>query len=131
MKIQVLYSTSRNFKKSDLLVETEMKNKNSTLVYSTETGRIKEEKPVAAVPQGDGIVRIKRETAGRNGKGVTTISGIPLAEPELKELAKLLKVSCGVGGSVKDGVIEIQGDQREKIKQELEKRGYKVKLAGG
>jgi translation initiation factor 1 len=108
-----------------------MKDKNSKLVYSTETGRIKEEKPAATIPQSDGIVRIKRETAGRNGKGVTTISGIPLAESELKELAKALKVMCGVGGSVKDGVIEIQGDQREKIKGELEKRGYKVKLAGG
>ncbi len=108
-----------------------MKNKNSSLVYSTETGRIKEEKSHTAIPIGDGIVRIKRETAGRNGKGVTTISGIPLIESELKELAKILKVMCGVGGSVKDGVIEIQGDQRDKIKSELEKRGYQVKLAGG
>lgn len=108
-----------------------MKDKNSKLVYSTETGRVKDEKPKAEIPTGDGIVRIRRETAGRNGKGVTTISGIPLAEAELKELAKVLKVSCGVGGSVKDGVIEIQGDQREKVKAELEKRGYQVKLAGG
>jgi translation initiation factor 1 len=108
-----------------------MKDKNSKLVYSTETGRIKEEKTKPVIPQTDGFVRIRRETAGRNGKGVTTITGIPLAEPELKELAKALKVSCGVGGSVKEGVIEIQGDQREKIKSELEKRGYQVKLAGG
>lgn len=108
-----------------------MKDKNSKLVYSTETGRVKDEKPKAQIPASDGIVRIRRETAGRNGKGVTTISGLPLAEAELKELAKALKVSCGVGGSVKDGVIEIQGDQREKIKIELEKRGYQVKLAGG
>jgi translation initiation factor 1 len=108
-----------------------MKDKNSKLVYSTETGRIKEEKPQVNIPVSDGFVRIKRETAGRNGKGVTTISGIPLAEPALKELAKALKVTCGVGGSVKEGIIEIQGDQRDKIKLELEKRGYKVKLAGG
>lgn len=108
-----------------------MKDKNSKLVYSTETGRVKDERPKADIPAGDGIVRIRRETAGRNGKGVTTISGLPLAEAELKELAKALKVSCGVGGSVKDGVIEIQGDQRDKIKSELEKRGYQVKLAGG
>lgn len=107
------------------------KDKNSRLVYSTETGRIKEEKPVASIPQGDGIVRIRRETAGRNGKGVTTITGVPLDEAKLKDLAKALKVTCGVGGSLKDGVIEIQGDQRDKLKAELEKRGFTVKLAGG
>lgn len=110
--------------------------KNSRLVYSTDTGRVKEEKTTKPIPQssgsrGDGIVRIRRETAGRNGKGVTTISGIPGDETELKNIAKALKQICGVGGSVKDGVIEIQGDQREKIKADLEKRGYTVKLAGG
>ncbi len=105
---------------------------NSRLVYSTETGRIKEDKTVAsAAPKGDGIVRIRRETAGRNGKGVTTISGIPAAGDELKNIAKQLKQLCGGGGAVKDGVIEIQGDHRDKIKADLEKRGYSVKLAGG
>jgi translation initiation factor 1 len=105
---------------------------NSRLVYSTETGRIKETKATEnVVPTGDGIVRIRRETAGRNGKGVTTITGLLLNENELKNTAKQLKQLCGVGGSLKDGVIEIQGDQREKIKLELEKRGYTVKLAGG
>jgi translation initiation factor 1 len=107
------------------------KDKNSRLVYSTETGRIKEEKTAAPILAGDGIVRIRRETAGRNGKGVTTISGIPVDEAELKNIAKALKQTCGVGGSVKENVIEIQGDQREKIKAELEKRGFTVKLAGG
>ncbi len=107
------------------------KDKNSRLVYSTETGRIKDEKVTASIPAGDGIVRIRRETAGRNGKGVTTITGIPADEAELKNIAKALKQTCGVGGSVKDGVIEIQGDQREKIKADLEKRGFTVKLAGG
>jgi len=106
-------------------------DKNSRLVYSTDSGRVKEEKPAVAIPKSDGIVRIRRETAGRNGKGVTTITGIPVDETELKNIAKTLKQTCGVGGSVKDGVIEIQGDQREKIKTDLEKRGYTVKLAGG
>lgn len=107
------------------------KDKNSRLVYSTETGRIKEEKTATPTPASDGIVRIRRETAGRNGKGVTTISGIPADDIELKNIAKTLKQICGVGGAVKEGVIEIQGDQREKIKTELEKRGFTVKLAGG
>jgi len=106
-------------------------DKNSRLVYSTETGRIKEAQPAAEIPKSDGIVRIRRETAGRNGKGVTTISGIPVNETELKNIAKALKQTCGVGGAVKEGVIEIQGDQRDKIKAELEKRGFTVKLAGG
>lgn len=108
-----------------------MKDQLSRLVYSTETGRIKPEEPKPTAPKGDGIVRIRRETAGRNGKGVTTITGVLLEESKLKELAKALKTTCGVGGSVKDGVIEIQGDQRDKIKAELEKRGFTVKLAGG
>lgn len=79
----------------------------------------------------DGVVRIRRETAGRKGKGVTTVTGVPLAEKELKELAKKLKQQCGTGGSLKDGVIEIQGDHREKLKQLLEQQGFNVKLAGG
>ncbi len=103
---------------------------NNRLVYSTETGRVKEEKVTVAI-KGDGIVRIRREISGRNGKGVTTISGIPVEDAELKSIAKTLKQMCGVGGTLKEGVIEIQGDQREKIKAELEKRGYTVKLAGG
>lgn len=106
-------------------------SKNSRLVYSTDAGRIKEAPPAPSRPAGDGIVRIRRETAGRNGKGVTSISGVPLDDAQLKDLAKALKVMCGVGGSVKDGVIEIQGDHREKLKAELEKRGFTVKLAGG
>ncbi|MCC5882285.1 MAG: translation initiation factor Sui1 [Halomonas sp.] len=79
----------------------------------------------------DGVVRIRRETSGRKGKGVTTISGLPLADPALKALAKSLKKRCGTGGSVHDGIIEIQGDHRELLKAELERQGYTVKLAGG
>ena len=79
----------------------------------------------------DGIVRIRRETSGRKGKGVTTVSGVPLPDAALKQLAARLKKSCGTGGSLKAGVIEIQGDQREKLKQLLEQEGFTVKLAGG
>ncbi len=77
------------------------------------------------------MVRIRRETKGRGGKAVTVIDGLPLAPTELKALAKALKKRCGVGGSTRDDSIEIQGDARDTVKQELEKRGYTVKLAGG
>ncbi|MEC9481734.1 MAG: translation initiation factor Sui1 [Halomonas sp.] len=79
----------------------------------------------------DGVVRIRRETSGRKGKGVTTVSGVPLTSAELRTLAKDLKKRCGTGGAVKDGVVEIQGDHRQVLKTELEARGYTVKLAGG
>ena len=114
-----------------------MTRKYSTLVYSTGTapnsgGRVKPEaKPPAEPPKGDGFIRLRRETAGRNGKGVTTLTGFELPEAELLQLAKQLKQYCGTGGTVKDWVIEIQGDQRDKLKTELERRGFKVKLAGG
>lgn len=80
---------------------------------------------------GDGIVRLHRETKGRKGAGVTLIRGLPLADAELASLAKTLKARCGVGGAVKDGVIELQGDHRERIRELLEAEGYRVKLAGG
>ncbi|MDD1792220.1 stress response translation initiation inhibitor YciH [Enterovibrio sp. ZSDZ42] len=108
-----------------------MKNDNSRLVYSTETGRIKEE---AAAPQrekGDGIVRIQRQTKGRKGKGVCLVTGLDMTDTELKLVAADLKKVCGCGGSVKDGVVEIQGDKRDQIKAYLEKKGHTVKLAGG
>jgi len=107
-------------------------NKNSRLVYSTDQGRVKTaDAPAQKTAPSDGIVRIKRETKGRKGKGVSLITGLPLTEPELKALAKSLKQLCGTGGAVKDGVIEIQGDHREVLKTALEKQAYTVKLAGG
>lgn len=108
-----------------------LKDQLSQLVYSTDQGRIEAPASVESAPAGDGIVRIRRETKGRKGKGVTTITGIEGTQNELKEIAKLLKQRCGVGGSVKEFVIEIQGDQRETCKALLEQRGYTVKLAGG
>jgi translation initiation factor 1 len=82
-------------------------------------------------PRGDGVVRIRREVAGRHGRTVTTISGVPLPEAGLRELAAELKRRCGSGGSAKDGVIEIQGDHRDELEALLEARGYEVKRAGG
>ena len=109
-----------------------MSKKDSKLVYSTDAGRIKSIDPLPNLPpKGDGFIRIRRETAGRNGKGVTTLTGFELPAAELQTLAKQLKQLCGTGGTVKEWTIEIQGDQREKLKTELEKRGFRVKLAGG
>jgi translation initiation factor 1 len=78
-----------------------------------------------------GKVRVRREIGGRRGKTVTTVSGVPVKDAELKALAGRLKKRCGVGGAVKDGVIEIQGDHREKVVEILRAEGYTVVLAGG
>ncbi|MFA0015957.1 MULTISPECIES: stress response translation initiation inhibitor YciH [Vibrio] len=102
-----------------------------SLVYSTETGRITPEEEKVQRPKGDGIVRIQKETKGRKGKGVSVVTGLDLDDAPLKLMAAELKKVCGCGGSVKDGNIEIQGDARDKIKAHLEKKGYKVKFAGG
>lgn len=108
-----------------------MSDSNSRLVYSTDSGRIEEEKPKVQRPKGDGIVRIRRETAGRKGKGVCVVTGLDLDDDSLAKLAAELKKKCGCGGAVKEGDIEIQGDKRDVIKQLLEAKGYQVKLAGG
>ena len=75
--------------------------------------------------------KVGRETAGRRGKGVTTVFDLPLSEAELQELAAKLKQRCGTGGTVKGGRIEIQGDNRDRVIAELERLGYKTKRAGG
>ncbi len=101
-------------------------------VYSTESGRIKQNAAIKPTTQkNDGIVRIRREVKGRGGGTVIVISGVPLSAPEIKELAGALKKKCGCGGTVKDGVIEIQGDHRDVLLAELQARGLKVKFAGG
>jgi len=116
------------------------KNTGRRLVYSTDGGRLCPQchRPVAdcvcgrdrPAQTGDGIVRLQRETKGRGGKAVTVVTGVPLAAPELKALTKELKQKCGVGGALKGDNIEIQGDQRDTIKTELERRGFTVKIAG-
>lgn len=82
-------------------------------------------------PKKLGLARVGRETAGRRGKGVTTVFDMTIDEAGLKELATKLKNLCGTGGTAKDGRIEIQGDHRDKIMAELEKMGYQVKRSGG
>ena len=118
-----------------------MSNEKRNLVYSTAHGRMcpkcgwpidkcacsKQE----SISKGDGVVRVGRETKGRKGKGVTLITGTPLAGDDLKKLVSELKKSCGTGGTIKDGVIEIQGDHRDVLVAELIKRGYKAKKSGG
>jgi translation initiation factor 1 len=113
----------------------------SRLVYSTDLGRVCPVcgKPIAEcvcrkqssrAPH-DGVVRVRREVKGRKGKTVTTISGVPLDDRGLGELARELKHQCGAGGSVKDGIIMIQGDHCDGLILLLQKRGYTVKRSGG
>jgi translation initiation factor 1 len=80
---------------------------------------------------GPARVRVGREVAGRAGKGVSVIHGLPLAAAELEELSTRLKKLCGAGGAVKEGVIEIQGDHRDRLVAELRKLGYDAKRSGG
>ena len=118
-----------------------MKSRNATLVYSSDRGRICPDcgKPAERCacrkaqsrPAGDGIVRVGRATKGRKGKGVTVVTGIPLPDTELQELAQQLKRRCGAGGTVKDGTIEIQGEHRDLLVEVLTQQGYTVKRSGG
>lgn len=109
------------------------------LVYSTDQGRTCPDcrNPIndctcstEEIPQGDGIVRLRYEKKGRNGKGVTLVDGLPEPTDELKKIAKELKKKCGVGGALKERIIEIQGDQRDLLQRLLEDKGYTVKRAG-
>ena len=88
----------------------------------------KQNKPL---PTGDGIVRVSRETKGRGGKAVTLVKGVLADEAALEQLGKQLKTACGSGGTVKDGVIEVQGDHVERVIEALKKSGHTVKRAGG
>ena len=122
----------------------------SRLVYSTDSGRVCPAcgQPVAhctckatAAAQArtrqvgsgkaDNIVRVQLDTKGRKGKGVTVVSGVPLTDDALAQLGKQLKAQCGAGGTVKDGVIEVQGDHREVVMAALQKLGYTAKRVGG
>lgn len=85
----------------------------------------------AAQPLGDGRVRVSRETQGRGGKAVTVVRGLPLDATALAQLGRQLKAACGTGGTVKDGVIEIQGDHADKLLALLQAQGWQAKRAGG
>jgi translation initiation factor 1 len=103
------------------------------IVYSTTDGDLRKARdPGLKERRADGNrVKVRREVAGRRGKAATTISGVPVDDAALKQLAGRLKKRCGVGGSVKDGVIEIQGDHRELVVEMLRAEGFDPVLAGG
>ncbi|AVJ56342.1 hypothetical protein C5610_08490 [Idiomarina sp. OT37-5b] len=109
---------------------TDWKDQLSQLVYSTDSGKVDPEPQPEQIPEGDGIVRLQRQTKGRKGKGVTIVSGIAAPQQELKSIAKTLKQHCGVGGAVKDYTIELQGDQRDAAEQWLTKRATGLKGRG-
>ena len=102
-------------------------------VYSTTDGDLRKARPQQVRDHRDagGRVKVRRETAGRRGKAVTTVSGVPVSDDDLKALAGRLKKRCGVGGSAKGGVIELQGDHRDAVVEVLRAEGYDVVLAGG
>ena len=116
-------------------------NNTNRTVYSTSDGRICPQcgKPVSACvcqkdkgkPSGDGIVRIRLEKKGRKGKSVTLVSGLPLNETQLKDLAGEMKKKCGSGGAVKEAVIELQGDHVSFALTYLKEKGFSPKKAGG
>jgi translation initiation factor 1 len=101
------------------------------LVWSTSDGDLRKTRESPPATQAGGRVKVRRETAGRRGKAVTTVSGVPVDDAGLKDLAGRLKKRCGVGGSAKGGVIELQGDHRDVVVEVLRGEGYDVVLAGG
>ena len=107
--------------------------RDARIVYSTTDGDLRKARdPGLTARRADGDrVKVRREIAGRRGKAVTTVSGVPVGDADLKALAGRLKKRCGVGGSVKEGVIEIQGDHRDVVMEILKAEGYTPVLSGG
>ena len=110
------------------------------LVYSTDAGRMCPNcrQPVAsclcraqALPKTDGVVRVSLQTKGRGGKSVTLVQGLPLDAAALAVLGKQLRSACGSGGTVKEGLVEVQGDHVAAVMAALQQQGYNVKRAGG
>jgi translation initiation factor 1 len=102
------------------------------MVWSSRDGDLRKARdPKTVTRSTTGPVKVRRETAGRKGKTATTVFNLPLSDEEIRELAGQLKKRCGVGGSSKDGVIELQGDHRDTVVEALKAQGYDVKPAGG
>ena len=110
-----------------------MAKRDPRVVWSSDDGDLRKARDPAltARREAGGRVKVKRETSGRRGKAVTTVHDVPLDDAGLKELAGRLKKRCGVGGSVKDGVVELQGDHRDVVVEALRADGYDAVLAGG
>ena len=112
-----------------------MPKNESRTVWSSDQGDLRKTENKSALakslPPQQQTAYLHRESKGRGGKAVTLVKNLTLTEADLKALAKKLKAACGSGGTVKEGIIEIQGEHREKIAEALGKMGYKVKIAGG
>ena len=110
-----------------------MRRRKANIVYSTDPDpqRSKKKPGKRPAPPGSQVAELRRERKGRGGKTVTTITGLHLSSAELKRLSKQLKQACGAGGAIKDGVIEIQGDHRDKIAALLQDKGFTTKFVGG
>jgi len=114
-----------------------MPRDNRPTVWSSSDGdkrkdvRYRKLPPVKSIPPQQQTAYLHRESKGRGGKTVTLVKNLVLSEKDLKAQAKTIKRACGTGGTIKDGIIEIQGEHREKIAKVLRKQGYKVKIAGG
>jgi translation initiation factor 1 len=109
------------------------RTRDTRVVWSSDDGDLRKARDpgLKARRAAGGRVKVRRETSGRRGKAVTTVAGVPLDDDALRDLAGRLKKRCGVGGSVKDGVIELQGDHRDAVLEVLEADGYDAVLAGG
>jgi translation initiation factor 1 len=107
----------------------------SRIVWSSEAGDLRKKKEAslstASLPSNRQTAYLHRDSKGRGGKGVILIKNLLLSEEDMSALARRIKQACGTGGAVKDGMIEIQGGNRERVAQILVKLGYKVKMAGG
>ncbi|MBE9524289.1 MAG: stress response translation initiation inhibitor YciH [Chloroflexi bacterium] len=112
-----------------------MSKNNRIKVWSSEHGDLRKENkkltPMVSKPAGQQLVYLHRESKGRGGKTVSLVKNLTLSENDLKKLAKKLKQACGSGGTIKNGVIEIQGEHRQKIADTLQKLGYSVRISGG